>query len=134
MPQHILACALAVAFLGSPIVAGAQISQNTGDSPKPSQNPAQSQSPAQDRLHLTQDQQKSVSQGMSGQQQQSPPAAFDGHVGSKVPDSMTTHSVPNNVTAQVPETKGYLFVKMPDRVLLINPESKTVVEIVADVP
>ena len=133
MRQHILASVLAVAFLGSPTVPGAQISQNS-ESPNPSQNPAQSQSPAQDTLHLTQDQQKSVSQGLSGQQQQSPPAAFDGQVGSKVPDSMTTHSVPNNVTAQVPETKGYLFVKMPDRVLLINPESKTVVEIVADVP
>ena len=45
---------------------------------------------------------------------------------------MQTKSVPNNVTAQVPETKGLLFVKLPDRVLLIDPDNKAVLEIVAD--
>jgi hypothetical protein len=34
------------------------------------------------------------------------------------------------VTAQVPETKTFLFVKLPDRILLIDPDSKAVAEIV----
>jgi hypothetical protein len=39
--------------------------------------------------------------------------------------------MPDDVTAQVPETKDYLFVKLPDRILIIDPDSKTVAEIVA---
>jgi hypothetical protein len=34
------------------------------------------------------------------------------------------------VTDQVPETKSYLFIKLPDRILLIDPDSKAVAEIV----
>jgi hypothetical protein len=38
--------------------------------------------------------------------------------------------MPDDVTAQVPETKTYLFVKLPDRILLIDPDTKVVAEIV----
>ena len=38
--------------------------------------------------------------------------------------------VPNDMTAQMPETKSYLFIKLPDRILLIDPDTKTVAEIV----
>lgn len=30
----------------------------------------------------------------------------------------------------MPETKSYLFIKLPDRILLIDPDTKTVAEIV----
>jgi hypothetical protein len=43
---------------------------------------------------------------------------------------MHPQSLPGNVTSDVPKTKGYLFVKLPDRALLIDPETKTVVELV----
>jgi hypothetical protein len=45
---------------------------------------------------------------------------------------MTAQALPNNVTDQVPEAKNLLFVKLPDRVLLIDPDSKLVTEIVMD--
>jgi hypothetical protein len=124
---------LTLAFLGGIAVAGAQTGQSTDSPPKAVPDPSQSQGTAQDRMHLSQDQQKKVSQGLSGQQQQAAPSGFDGQVGSKVPNSMTPQSVPDNVTAQVPDTEGYLFVKLPDRVLLIDPDSKVVVEIVGDI-
>jgi hypothetical protein len=38
--------------------------------------------------------------------------------------------MPDNVTAQVPEAKGYLFVKLPDRILLIDSHTGAVAEIV----
>jgi hypothetical protein len=53
-----------------------------------------------------------------------------GQVGSKPPDSLTQRQLPNDVTAQMPETKSYLFIKLPDRILLIDPDTKTVAEIV----
>ena len=45
---------------------------------------------------------------------------------------MYAQSLPTNVTNQVPEAKNLLFVKLPDRVLLIDPDSKMVSEIVMD--
>jgi hypothetical protein len=49
-----------------------------------------------------------------------------------MPDSMTAQQLPSNVTDQVPEVKKLLFVKLPDRVILIDPDSKQVSEIVMD--
>jgi len=45
---------------------------------------------------------------------------------------MTAQSMPSDVSNQVPEAKSLLFVKLPDRVLLIDPDSKRVSEIVMD--
>jgi hypothetical protein len=42
---------------------------------------------------------------------------------------MAAHPMPGNVAADVPETKNLLFVKLPDRVLLIDPDSKAIAEI-----
>jgi hypothetical protein len=37
---------------------------------------------------------------------------------------MTEQSLPDNVIDQVPEVKELLFVKLPDRVILIDPDTK----------
>jgi hypothetical protein len=45
---------------------------------------------------------------------------------------MTAQQLPNNVTDQVPQAKNLLFVKLPDRVILIDPDSEQVSEILMD--
>jgi hypothetical protein len=45
---------------------------------------------------------------------------------------MTAQQLPSNVTDQVPEAKQLLFVKLPDRIILIDPDTKRVSEIVMD--
>jgi hypothetical protein len=45
---------------------------------------------------------------------------------------VSAQALPGNVTDQVPEAKNLLFVKLPDRVLLIDPDSKLVTEIVME--
>ncbi len=69
--------------------------------------------------------------GLHEEQAQSNPSGYQGQLGSKVPDSMSAQKLPGDVADQVPQTKGYYFVKLPDRVLLLDPDTKTVVEIVA---
>jgi hypothetical protein len=98
--------------------------------PAAAQNAASTQGQNQQSLNLDSGQQHQVTQGLSNQQAQAKPPGFDGQVGNKVPDTMHPQSLPGNVTSDVPETKGYLFVKLPDRALLIDPETKTVVELV----
>jgi len=81
---------------------------------------------------LTPTQQRTVSQGLASSPSQSAPTGAQPQVGDKVPDSMTAQQLPSNVTDQVPEAKKLLFVKLPDRVVLIDPDSKLVSEIVMD--
>lgn len=81
---------------------------------------------------LTATQQLTVSQGLASSPSQPSPAGSQPQVGNKLPDSMTAQALPNNVTDQVPEAKNLLFVKLPDRIMLIDPDSKLVTEIVMD--
>jgi len=84
---------------------------------------------AKEKLDLSQSQEQKVTEGLRGESSQSAPG-YRGDVGSKLPDSMTSKALPDDVTAQVPATKTYLFVKLPDRILLIDPDTKLVAEIV----
>jgi hypothetical protein len=109
--------AIALALLGS---AGLAVAQDT---------PGGGSAPDQLQLKLTPSQKQSIRQGLVSEQTQSTPGS-QGQVGSKTPGSVTPHSLPGNVTAQVPAAKKLLFVKLPDRILLIDPEEQQVAEII----
>jgi hypothetical protein len=113
MSKLIYAGAITVAIFSSVNFAAAQRASNS------------------DHPDLTPAQQRTVSQGLASSPSQPPPAAQP-QVGDKVPDAMTAQSLPSNVTDQVAEAKNLLFVKLPDRVLLIDPDSKVVTELVMD--
>jgi len=89
------------------------------------------QGSSQERLNLNRQQEQSIMKGLHDKQAQSNPSGYQGQLGTKVPDSMSAQKLPGDVADQVPQTKGYYFVKLPDRVLLLDPDTKTVVEIVA---
>lgn len=131
MRHHLSAGALAAALV---IMSGSAVAQNTPSSGattgQPSAQPGQPSTQAGPHLNAAQGHE--VRQGLNEQQAQAKPPGFDGQVGNKVPDSMQAQKMPDNVTSQVPQTSGYLFVKLPDRVLLIDPDNKTVVELVAE--
>jgi hypothetical protein len=111
MHQLVRGGAIAVAILGSVSFAVAQ--RAPGD-------------------QLTANQQQTVSQGLTSSPSQSAPSGEQLQVGNKLPDSMSAQSMPSNVTNQVPETKNLLFVKLPDRIVLIDPDNKLVTQIVMD--
>jgi hypothetical protein len=118
MDQFIRAGAIAVAIFSS---AGIAAAQN-----------APSQATGAARPDLTATQERMVSQGLASSPSQSAPAGAQPQVGGRVPDSMSAQALPSNVTDQVPEAKGLLFVKLPDRIMLIDPDTKMVTEIVLD--
>jgi hypothetical protein len=112
MNQLIRAAAIGVAILGNVGFAAAQ------------RAPVSSE--------LTANQQQAVSQGLSTSPSQPAPAGAQPQVGSKLPDSMNAQTLPSNVTNQIPQVKKLLFVKLPDRIVLIDPDTKLVTEIVTD--
>jgi hypothetical protein len=85
---------------------------------------------AQGQLDLSQRDAQSITNSLHEEQAQSGQPGYQGELGTKPPNSMTTQQLPDHVTGQVPKVKGYYFIKLPDRVLLLDPASKTVVEIV----
>lgn len=113
MRMQLRAGAMALAFLGSIGFAAAQ-------NPPGGQQAKPNLSPSQERM---------VSQGLSHEPAQSA-QGYQGQVGSKPPDSLKEQALPNGVTSEVPQTRNMLFIKLPDRILLIDPGSKTVAEIV----
>jgi hypothetical protein len=63
---------------------------------------------------------------------QQAPSGAQAQVGNTLPDSRSAQKLANNVTDQVPDAKGLLFVKLPDRIILIDPDTKLVAEIIMD--
>jgi hypothetical protein len=110
---------LSLVLLGS---AGAATAQNANDVTQ-SNNAHPNLTPAQQQM---------VSTGLASTPSQSPPSGEQPQVGDKVPDSMAAQSMPHNVGQQVPEAKQLLFVKLPNRILLIDPDTKQVSEIVTE--
>ena len=135
MRHPLRACMMTLAFLGS---TGLALAQAPSTQAPPAQAPrAQTpavQSPlstpgAQTKLQLSQQQKQQIGQALSGEQAQQA-AGAQAQVGSKLPASMTTHPMPGSVTAQIPATKDLHFVKLPDRVLIVDPKDQMIAEII----
>jgi hypothetical protein len=114
MGQLIRAGAITIAVFGSVGIAAAQRSPGTA------------------QADLTPAQEQMVSQGLASSPSQQAPSGAQPQVGNTLPDSMSAQALPNNVTDQVPNAKGLFFVKLPDRIVLIDPHSKLVTEILMD--
>ena len=106
---------------------GIALAQTPAPGAAPSNGAAESIQP---RLNLTQQQKQAVDRGLSGQPSQHATADLKMRVGEPLPSSMTPQDMPNSVTQQVPETKSYKFVKLPDRVLMVDPTDRSIAEII----
>ncbi len=120
MRQKFRAGAIALALLGSVSIAAAQsvpsgAMSTGGDHAKASLTPAQ---------------ENALKQGLASEQTVSAPSGFQAEVGKQLPPSLTPQALPSNVEAQVPEAKSFLFVKLSDRVLLIDPATQQIAQVI----
>jgi hypothetical protein len=92
---------------------------------------AQSSQPSsqQEKFNFNSAKEQAVTQGLANEPARSVPG-YSGQVGSKLPSSDIARRLPSDVQAQVPEVKEMLFVKLTDRILLIDPDTQIVAEIV----
>lgn len=111
MRHQFCAGAVALALVGSVSIAAAQ----SGAGAKVDLSPAQEQS---------------VSKGLASQPTQNAPAGYSAQIGGKLPGSLKAEALPSAVQAEVPEAKSLLFVKLPDRLLLIDPSTQIIAEII----
>src|SRR6516165_10308514 len=76
---------------------------------------------------LSDDERRAIHQALKGQ----PAAAFNADVGTELAPAIELRPVPNEVTARVPQTKGYRFAVANNRVLLVG-TSRIVVGVFGD--
>jgi Na+-transporting NADH:ubiquinone oxidoreductase subunit NqrC len=95
------------------------------------QQQGQHQTQTEGRLHLSAVKGNTITQALSKVVPQMVPD-FQGQLGSKAPDAANALPMPADVASQVPEANGLLYVKLPDRIVLIDPDTKEVAEIVTD--
>jgi hypothetical protein len=119
---------LVLALLG---VAGLAAAQSGGSTPGqiPRTQAPGGSSAAHPGLALDASEQRDITQGLSREQAQQVPSGYQGQVGSKIPNSLHAQPLPSSV--QAPHAKGFFYVKLPDRVLLVDPDDQLVVQIVA---
>jgi hypothetical protein len=60
------------------------------------------------------------------------PAGFEPAVGTKVPSQkkLPLHPLPRPLVTQVPALKQYYYAKLPDKVLLVDPMARKVVDVI----
>jgi hypothetical protein len=130
MRQQLRQGLITFAILGcTTVVAAAQAPTQRPQTPA-AQVPAASAPAGEHKLNLTQQQKQTIMQGLTSQQAESSSGSPQLQVGARLPNTMLPHPMPSNVTAQVPETKSFEFVKLSDKILLVDPANKMIAEIV----
>ena len=88
-------------------------------------------STSKDHLNLTSAQQSEIWQSVNKQNMKEPtPAGFKAMVGEVVPTSIKLHALPNDATRGVPAVRSYEFAMLQDQVLLVDPQSKKIADII----
>jgi hypothetical protein len=81
---------------------------------------------------LTDAQRQEIWQGVSKQAtNERLPTGFKAAVGEMVPGSIKMEPLPNDVSAAVPAVKPYDFAMLQNQVLIVNPSSKKIVDILS---
>ena len=84
--------------------------------------------PVSDQLSLTQAQELTILLRVENEQPQPAPAPAE--VGAKLPEEVTLKRLPSDVGAQIPEAERFLYAKLEDKVLLVDPQNKQVVKVI----
>ena len=84
-----------------------------------------------DALKLTTTQRHEIYRAVSKQKMsQAVPAKFAAMVGETVPSSVKLHPLPASAVKQVPAAKSYNYARLGENVILVNPSSKKVADII----
>ena len=122
-PILILAALAGLVFAGTPAAA---------QSPAPSNTVAGRIAP-KPPLKLTDAQKQRVAQAINGKDTLDKlPEGFTPAIGAKMPiqSKLPEHPLPRPLVSEIPALKNYYYVQLDDKVLIVDPMTKTVVEIV----
>ena len=84
-----------------------------------------------DHLNLSSNQRHEIWQSLSKQSaKENAPAGFKAMVGETAPGSIKLQPLPGDVSSRVPAVKSYDYAMVQNQVLIVDPSSKRIVDIV----
>jgi hypothetical protein len=128
MKSHLIAITAAalVAGIGTASAADMHTTSNTM-----SKTPAM-QSMAKDNLTLSRSQQRTAWKDLGKQaSNQTAPSNFKASVGATIPGDITIQAVPAKVAARVSALKPYDFALLDNKLVIVNPNDKKVVDVIS---
>jgi hypothetical protein len=124
MAKQLYQAAVALLLLGGSAVPAA--AQATPAHPGAEENPA-----AVPSLKLTPAQKQTIYASISSQKQkETAPPTFRVAVGAVVPPSVELQALPKTIVDLMPELKDYEYAMVTNQVLLVDPKTKQVIEII----
>ncbi|MEA2986869.1 MAG: hypothetical protein QOD94_3123 [Alphaproteobacteria bacterium] len=81
---------------------------------------------------LTDEQKRTIAQGLKDKDPQTLPPGTQAEVGKKLPEVMKLRPMPPEIYAIVPESQDVLYVRLPDRVVLLDPVAQISADIILD--
>ena len=124
MAKQLCQAAIALLLLGGSTVPAA--AQATPSHPGAEQNPAGVPS-----LKLTAAQKQTIYSSISSQKQrETAPPNFHAAIGAVMPSSVELQALPKTIVDLIPELKDYEYAMVTNQVLLVDPKSKQVIEII----
>ena len=82
-------------------------------------------------LYLTFAQEQVIYRALTKDEGQPGPADFQPSIGAEIPSSFALRQLPSSVTDRVPATGKYEYLKLrDDKVILVDPSSRQVVDII----
>jgi hypothetical protein len=97
-----------------------------------SSSSSNAQAAATDQLSLTRVQERTAWRDLSrNAKQQTAPSSFTPSVGATVPDGITLRAMPQRAANQLPALKPYDFALLQNKLLIINPNDKKVVDVIS---
>jgi hypothetical protein len=129
MKTHLYVGAAAMALLIGASGAFAQttnMQRNPAGAPMAA--PGATQTPS--KISLTAQQKQAIWTSVASDKGAKAPANFQASIGANVPADIALRPLPANVLQQVPDAKNYRYAKVSDQVLLVDPSTKVVVDII----
>ena len=99
--------------------------------------PPVSQNPSVPPLHLSDAQRSQIQQALRsentevgfGTKTTKPTQSFNPTVGARIPTSLKPQTLPPPLIYQMPELKRYTYLKFKHQVLIVNPMTRTIVDV-----
>jgi hypothetical protein len=127
MKLHLIAIAAAALIAGTGAASAADMHSTSNTMSKTSAV----QPMAKDNLTLTRSQQRTAWRDLSKQaSNQTAPSNFTPLVGATIPSDVTIKAVPAKVANRVSSLKPYDFARLNNKLLIVNPTDKKVVDVI----
>lgn len=121
----------AIALMASTGMAAAANTTTMSNSTMSNSVPKASASQASDSIKLSSAQEKTIWQDVNKQQYNAKaPSGFTAKVGEKLPNTVMLHPLPTSVTNNIATMRPYEYAMLDQRVLIVNPQDKKVVDVI----